>query len=220
MEDERDNDPRYKSWRSMALGGVGAAFLAGGVLLGRRVAERKRMQHPHDDAPGRTARTSGFGDYDVVGKTVTVSRPRSELFAFWRDFQNLPKFMENLVAVDMTGETRAVWRLKAPARQIVDVETHIVQDIDNELIAWRSVDGSKIETEGRVSFRDAPGDRGTHVELILSWVQPGGEIGRLVGKLFRRDPEIQARHELKRFKMLMETGEIATSDRTKQNKEG
>lgn len=198
------------------LAGLGLAI--GGVALGAYLSTRddRRKKHP-DDSPGYTMRQD-TGDYDVTGRTVTIGKPRAELFAFFRDFQNLPQFMENLEAVVPAGETgRNIWKIKAPMGRTVDVETEIVREEEGELIAWRSVEGSDIDTEGRVKFRDAPGERGTQVQLIVAYKPPAGEIGRLVAKLFQREPSVQARHDLKRFKMLMETGEIATSARRKEN---
>jgi uncharacterized membrane protein len=182
-----------------------------GALLSKR--DRRRV--PPDDAPGFTGRR-GFGAYDVVGRSVTINRPREELYAFWRDFQNLASFMENIVSVKPSGDKgRAVWTIRAPAGRTVEVETEIVREQPGELIAWRSVAGSQIDTEGRVTFKDAPGERGTRVSVRVAYKPPAGELGRLVAKLFQREPEVQARHDLKRFKMLMEAGEIATSARRK-----
>lgn len=199
--------------------GLGVAGLAGLMLAagaGAYLSTRKDKKHAApDDAPGHTARR-GFGSYDVVGRTVTIARPRQELFAFWRDFANLATFMENIVSVKPTGpDGRAVWTILAPAGRTVEVETEIVSEQPGELIAWRSVPGSQIDTEGRVTFADAPGERGTRVGVRVAYKPPAGELGRVVAKLFMREPEIQARHDLKRFKMLMEAGEIATSARRK-----
>lgn len=197
---------------------VGLGLALGGVALGAYLSGRddKRKKHP-DDSPGYTMK-HGTGAYDVTGRTVTIDRPRQELFAFFRDFQNLPQFMENLEAVEPTGQLgRNVWKIKAPLGRTVDVETEVVREEEGELIAWRSVEGSDIDTEGRVKFRDAPGNRGTQVQLIVAYKPPAGEAGKLVAKLFQREPSIQARHDLKRFKMLMETGEIATSARQREN---
>jgi uncharacterized membrane protein len=192
-----------------AIGAAGIGIAAGAVALG--VIAAQRQGRSSDDAPGFTARR-GFGKYDVVGRSVTIRRPRTELFAFWRDFTNLATFMENLESVRPSGENgRAVWTIKAPAGRTVDVETEVVREEADELIAWRSVEGSDIDSEGRVTFADAPGDRGTRVTLLIAYRPPAGELGRAVAKLFLREPAIQARHDLKRLKMLMETGEIATS---------
>ena len=195
----------------------GAVFLAlalgvaGGVVMGERI-KAKRDSQPVDDAPGRTARNgTRFGEYAVVGRSVSINRPRHELFAFWRDFGNLSKFMENIENVRASGENRSIWTIKAPMGQEVEIETEIVQERENELIAWRSVTGSQIETEGRIRFRDGSPGRGTVVEAIVAYKPPAGELGRLVAKLSGREPNIQGRRELKRFKALMETGEIPTS---------
>ena len=211
------------SIRQRAARPVGYAGLIVGVAAAGAVTmlyRRRERDRAGDDAPGYTARR-GFDTYDVVGRTVTIRQPREKLFAFWRDFQNLPRVMENLVAVrPAQAAGRWIWTIKAPARRTVDIETEIAREEEGELIAWRSVEGSAIDTEGRVRFVDAPGDRGTRVSLTVAYKPPAGEIGRGIAKLFRREPAVQARHDLKRFKMLMETGEIATSARRKADREG
>ena len=208
---------REKAGLATAAAGIGLAL--GAAAIGAFVQTRKAREAEGDDAPGFTARR-GFGQYDVVGRTVTIRRPRAELYAFWRDFQNLAGFMENLDKVQPTGANgRSVWTIKAPAGQTVDVETEIAREVENELIAWRSVEGSDIDTEGRVTFEDAPGERGTRVGLIIAYDPPAGAAGKAVAKLLQREPAIQARRDLKRFKMLMETGEIATNARRRSETE-
>jgi uncharacterized membrane protein len=200
-----------KAGLATAAAGVGLAL--GAAAIGAYVQSRKEKDRAPDDAPGFTARR-GFGKYEVVGRTVTIRRPRAELYAFWRDFENLAQVMENVEKIQPTGaDGRAVWTIKAPAGETVDVETEIAREVENELIAWRSVEGSDIDTEGRVTFEDAPGERGTRVGLIVAYDAPAGKLGQAVAKLLMREPAIQARHDLKRFKMLMEAGEIATSAR-------
>lgn len=200
-----------------AAGAVAGLLVVGGGLL---LARSSASQGNKDDAPGRTARRGRFGDYAVVGKTVTISKPtRAELFAFWRDFTNLPGFMDNLERVEMLGGKRSRWTIAAPGGTSVTIETEIAQEQPGELIAWRSVEGSQIDTEGRVRFRDAPGGRGTEVELVIAYKPPLGRAGQAVAKLLQREPAIQARRDLRRFKMLMETGEIANSDRRLQIEE-
>ncbi len=195
---------------SAAAAVAGVLAVGGGLLLARSSASRGGK----DDAPGRTARTGRFGDYAVVGKTVTISKPsRGELFAFWRDFTNLPAFMDNLERVESLGDRRSRWTIRAPGGASVVVTTEVAQEKQGELIAWRSVTGSDVDTEGRVAFRDAPGDRGTEVELVIAYKPPLGRAGQAIAKLLQHEPGIQARRDLRRFKMLMETGEIANSDR-------
>jgi uncharacterized membrane protein len=202
---------REKTGLATAAAGVGLAL--GAAALGAYVQTRKAKDRAPHDAPGFTARR-GVGKFEVVGRTVTIRRPRAELYAFWRDFENLARVMENVENIRPTGaDGRAVWTIKAPAGETVDVETEIAREVENELIAWRSVEGSDIDTEGRVTFEDAPGERGTRVGLIVAYDAPAGKLGQAVAKLLMREPAIQARHDLKRFKMLMEAGEIATSAR-------
>lgn len=196
-------------WGTVGLGLGLALGVAGVAYLERR--SRDQVEHrPADSAPGRTARRIGFGRYAVTGRTVTINRPRDELYAYWRDFANLPRFMENVREVAVEGD-RARWTVAAPAGREVHVVTRIVQDRPGEFIAWRSTEASDIDAEGKITFRDAPAGRGTEVEAIVAYVPPAGEIGRWIAELFRREPQVQGRRELKRFKMLMETGEIATS---------
>jgi uncharacterized membrane protein len=195
--------------KSEIAAGLGVA--AGAIAIGALAASnRPHDHHPPDDAPGRTAKRGRFGEYEVVGHAVTINKPRHQLYAFWRDFDNLASFMENVEGVEATGATRAVWTIKAPAGQTVDVETEVIEDRPDELIAWRSVEGSDIDTEGRVKFRDA-GARGTIVEAIIAYKPPAGAVGKFIAKLFQREPNIQGRQELKRLKMLMETGELAVA---------
>ncbi|HEV7346475.1 MAG TPA: SRPBCC family protein [Devosia sp.] len=175
------------------------------------------MAQAQDDAPKRAQRDDKEGDLAIVGRSVTIARPRNELFAFWRDFTNLPTFMEAIESIQMTGENRAVWTVRAPAGQQVTMETELAGVVENETIGWHSVGGSQIRTAGMVTFTDAPAGRGTVVSAQIAYEPPAGDIGRLVAKLFMAEPNIQARHELKRFKMLMETGEIATSAYHKTN---
>ena len=191
---------------SVAAAGVALGAVAFGAFLSRR------HEGGSDNAP-KMARRKNHGEHALVGRTVTIRRPAVELYAYWRDFGNLPEFMENVEQITKEGgaKDRATWTIKAPAGTMVDLKTEITDAVENERIAWASVEGSDIETTGEVTFIEAPGDRGTRVSLRMEYDAPGGAIGRGIAKAFLREPEVQARHDLKRFKMLMETGEIATS---------
>lgn len=190
------------------------AVAVGMVTLAAYAFQRSRdygsIPGQGDSAPGRTSRRSRFNGMAVVGKSVTINRPRSEVFAFWRDFANLPRFMENIEAVTVNGN-ETTWTIRAPAGTHVEVKSRIIAEKQDEQIAWRSVEGSEIETQGKVIFRDAPGQRGTEVEAIIAYRPPAGAAGRMVAKLFGTEPEVQSRRDLKRLKMLLETGEVATS---------
>ena len=211
-DDEKDNRDQIK----LAVGAIaGLAVAAGALAVG--TSKLRSGRSGSGDAP-RFSRRHGGGDLALVGRSVTIRKERQELFDYFRDFQNLPSFMENLDRVENRGDGHNVWVIRAPAGRTVDVETRISSEEDGHHIAWQSVEGSDIATSGRVTFEDAPGDRGTRVGLDMAYDPPGGIVGRGIAKLFLREPDIQARHDLKRFKMLMETGEIATSARTRDER--
>ncbi|MDG2535206.1 SRPBCC family protein [Sphingomonas sp. HITSZ_GF] len=156
----------------------------------------------------------GQGDADVlVGRTVTINRPREELFAYWRDFANLAMFMENVERIDVLDDKRSHWVVKAPGGRTVEWTSAITEEQDGSFIAWASEDGADVPNSGRIDFRDAQGGRGTIVTATILYDPPAGAIGKLIAKMFQREPAIQARRDLRRFKQLMETGEIATGAR-------
>ena len=150
----------------------------------------------------------------LVGRAVTINRPRDELFAYWRDFANLPSFMDNVERIDVLDGKRSHWVVKAPAGRTVEWDAVVTEEREDELIAWASTDGADVPNSGRIDFRDA-GARGTVVTATILYDPPGGVIGKVVAKLFQREPAIQARRDLRRFKQLMETGEVATSSYTR-----
>lgn len=147
-----------------------------------------------------------------VKQAITVNRPPQDLYQFWHDFANLPRFMEHLESVQVTGERRSHWTAKAPAGQTVEWDAEIVDDRPGELIAWRSLDGASVENSGAVRFTPAPGDRGTEVRVELQYSLPGGALGAAVAKLFGEEPAQQVADDLRHFKQVMETGEITRSD--------
>lgn len=167
-------------------------------------------EQSHDDAPKRAQKDDKDGELAIVGKSILINRPRAELFAYWRDFSNLPSFMHAIEKIDTHGDQRSTWTIRAPAGHSVTIETETTAVQEDETIGWRSTERSQIRTVGLVTFADAPAGRGTVVTAEIAYEPPGGDIGRLIAKLFQAEPNIQARHELKRFKMLMETGEVAT----------
>jgi uncharacterized membrane protein len=144
-----------------------------------------------------------------VKKTITVNRPREEVYAFWQDFQNFPRFMTHLESVEITGQGRSHWKAKAPAGRTVEWDAIIVDDQPNSRIAWETVAGSGIDHTGTVRFQNAPGDRGTEVRVELRYAPPAGRLGSTLAKLFGEEPEKQIQADLRAFKSVMETGEIA-----------
>ncbi len=147
----------------------------------------------------------------LVGRTVSINCPRQELYEFWRDFRNLPLFMENIEDVTILDDTRSHWTVRGPADTEFEWNSVITEDVPGELIAWSSEEGASVDNSGRVEFRDSPNDRGTIVTVTVAYTPPGGALGKIFAKVFRREPKIQARHELRRFKQIMETGELPTA---------
>jgi uncharacterized membrane protein len=145
-------------------------------------------------------------------RSVTVRKSPAECYAFWRDFENLPRFMRHLESVTVTGGSRSHWVAKAPAGRTVEWDAETTEDVPNERIAWRSVEGSGVRNAGVVEFAPAPGGRGTEVRVTLEYDPPAGRLGQLVAKLFGEDPATQVREDLRRFKAVMEAGEAPTSD--------
>jgi uncharacterized membrane protein len=160
----------------------------------------------------RIAEARDWSNAELVGRTVTIDRPRAEVFAFWRDFQNLARFMENIERVDVLDAKRSHWVISAPGDGSVEWDAILTEERENETLAWVSAEGADIKHEGRVEFRDGPPGRGTEVKVVLAYEAPGGSAGKLIAKLFQKEPEIQARRDLRSLKQLLETGEISTTE--------
>jgi uncharacterized membrane protein len=147
-----------------------------------------------------------------VEQVTTINKPIEQVYAFWRNFENLPRFMRHLVGVEQLDNRRSKWRAKAPAGASVQWEAEIVQERENEWIAWRSLENSTVENSGSVRFSRAPGARGTELRVQLQYSPPAGALGRGIAWLFGEEPNQQIAEDLHRFKQLMETGEIPISD--------
>ena len=182
------------------------------------------LDRPQDDAPQATSKHSPAEatastlshpqGSSVSARAQTINRPRDEVFAYWRDFANLATFMENVERIDVLDQHRSHWVVKSPTGT-VEWDSVITDERPGELIAWTSEEGADVPNSGRVEFRDA-GSRGTVVTATILYDPPGGVIGKVVAKMFQREPAIQARRDLRRFKQLMETGEIATGARNQR----
>lgn len=170
-----------------------------------------------DDAPAVT-RKGTKPDRALTATAVTINRPADELFAYYRDFANLPTFMENVVRIDTLDDMRSHWVVKAPGGKTVEWDARITNEKPDEELTWQSDDGADVPNSGRVTFANA-GARGTVVTATIAYEPPVGTVGKLIAKLFQREPAIQARRDLRRFKQLMETGEVATSAWTRKQHE-
>ena len=175
----------------------GAAGAVAGAIVASTVCA---LQHSRDTRPVR------------VEKVVAIDRSPDELYRSWRQFENLPRFMRHLESVRQVGQNRSHWRAKGPAGTTMEWEAEIVDDRPGELIAWRSLPGADIENGGSVRFERAPGGRGTFVRVKMEYHPPGGFFGTTVAKLLGEEPEIQVQRDLYRFKQVMETGQVTTTE--------
>jgi uncharacterized membrane protein len=163
------------------------------------------VQHENNEEGLFTATVS-------VEKFVTINRTPDECYRFWRSFENFPRFMKHLESVQVLDSKRSHWKAKAPAGTSIEWDAEIVGDNAGNFLAWRSIEGAEIDNAGIVRFERAPGNRGTIVRLQMRYHPPGGKAGALAAKLFGEEPSIQIEGDLRRFKQLMETGEITTTE--------
>lgn len=189
------------------LGMVGAALVARGAT---GAAPLKRLVGPSPDDEAAMART-GWSSAAVVGRAVTINHPRHAVYDYFRRFANLPTFMENIAEVTESDATHSHWTVRGPAGSKFSWDAVTIEDTPGERIVWKTLPGAAVANEGRVEFKDAVGGRGTEVHATIVYRPPGGTVGKIVAKLTQREPGIQIRRDLKRLKMLLETGEISTN---------
>jgi uncharacterized membrane protein len=188
-------------------GGVMLAA-AGGYLLYRGLTGRC----PIYGALGLSSAAQQLSGPLHVEKSVTINKPAHELYQFWRDFSNLPRFMKHLQQVRVDGDHCSHWVASGPAGTTVQWDAEITVERPNELICWRSLPGAQVENEGSVRFEEAPGGRGTVVRVSFDYSPPAGALGAAAAWLFGEEPNQQVAGDLRRFKNIMETGEIPTTE--------
>jgi uncharacterized membrane protein len=149
-----------------------------------------------------------------VEHSVTVGRPVDEVYSFWRNLENLPRFMDHLEAVIVIDEDRSRWTAKGPAGTRIEWEAEIHNEIPDELLAWRSLPGSDVDNAGSVHF--TPLGEGTEVRVVLSYDPPAGRVGATVAKLLGEEPSQQVQEDLRRFKQVMEAGEAPAPAKPKK----
>ncbi len=191
--------------RDRSLRGV-LMTLAGGGLAYHGATGQKSLQD-------KVVEVTGLNQSIRVEKSVTIAnKSPEELYRFWRNFENLPTFMKHLKSVTVIDQKRSHWVATAPLNASIEWDAEIINDQENQLIAWASVPGSDIDNSGFVRFKSVPHDRGTEVKVVIEYSPPGGAVTAAIAKLFGEEPEQQAGDDLRRFKMLMETGEMATTE--------
>src|SRR5688500_11333690 len=175
-----------------------AAVVAGAALAGAIVGAAVPFM-----LSGRGS-SSARQDSATVEESVIIDRSPREIYDFWRDFTNLPQFMDNIESVTKINEVRSHWVIKAPAGTSVEVNSLVTEDIPGRLIAWKSEAGAGVPNRGGVEFTATSSGGGTNVRTTISYDPPVGAPGRVVAKLFRREPGVQARQDLDRLKQLLE----------------
>jgi len=204
----------------IANGALGRHFrllslLTGGYLLYRAATGNCPLYQALGTGAGRPEGENAVipaGRGMKVEDAVTVNAPAPEVYRSWRNFSRLPEFMTHLREVKETDATHSTWVARGPLGMSVKWDAEIVADMPNEVIAWKSLPGSDVDTAGSVHFRAAPGGRGTEVRVSLKFDPPAGQLGRLVARLFGQHPEQQLRDDLRRFKQLIEAGEAPTAE--------
>jgi len=192
---------------TVAVLGVTAMDIACSVQL----TSEKKQSTGHDAESFMLPET--VDGTQLLSAVVTVNKQVDAVYAFWKDPANYPRFMSSLESVQVTGDGSSHWKVKAPIGLTVEWDAQIVNDVPNELIAWESVDGDVTNT-GTVRFKEAAGNRGTEVELQTQFKPKAGPVGAKIAQLFSTVPKTQLSNDLRRFKQLIEIGEVVKSDAT------
>jgi len=194
----------------LAIAGVGGALIYRGATGHCSMYQSLGVDTTREQGPNRSQAATGVH----ITQSFQIRKSAEELYSFWRNFENFPRFMEHLESVRNLDDRRSHWVAKAPKIYGGQVEwdAEITTDDPNRRIAWRALPGSDVQHSGEVRFEKAPGDRGTNVRIELQYHPPAGQIGRWLAKLFGEEPEIQVREDVRRFKRLMEIGEVPKID--------
>ena len=147
-----------------------------------------------------------------VEKSVTINKPIDQVYSFWRNLENLPRFMNHLESVKVVDEKRSHWKAKGPGSESVEWDATIVEEEANRKIAWKSSEDSSVPNSGQVLFREGPAGRGTEVKVLLAYDPPAGVFGALYAKFFGEEPGMQVEDDLRRAKQLLEAQEIPTTE--------
>ena len=207
----------------LALYGLSRRKTAGWALtaLGGMLIQRGASGHCHTyEALGintagtgeDTRRALGGSAGTHVEESVTINRSIEELYRFWRNLENLPQFMQHLQSVERITDTLSRWRARGPGGKIVEWNAEIINEVPNQVIGWRSIEGSEVVSAGSVNFDDAGAGRGTRVTVHLQYSPPGGKIGAAVARLLGRDAATEIREDLRRFKQMVEASEVPTNE--------
>ena len=193
----------------LLLGAVGGGLIHRSVSGYCPLYEKLGIDRSH---AGSAAQPHDYFKRGIHAATAyTIMRPAQELFDFWRNFENLPRFMYHLEAVHKLDERRSHWVAKAPAGYSVEWDAEIINEEPGRLIAWRSLENADVDNSGSVWFVPGPGN-GTEVRVEMEYIPPAGRLGKFVAQLFGEEPRQQIEEDLRRFKQLMESGQISRTE--------
>jgi len=232
----RVNVGRAERWLSLVAGGAlaayalrrrtaasGAAALAGSLLMYRGATGHCHLyqtlvinrsgHHATElgtgviaDRGSDTRSRLGGQRGTLVDEAATINRPIAEVYRFWRNFENLPRFMRHLESVAMREAGISHWVAKGPAGTTVEWDARLIHDVENKVIGWQSLEGSEVATAGSVNFNETP--QGALVRVRLQYSPPAGKLGSAIAWVFGEEPSQQIGEDLRRLKALLETGEI------------
>lgn len=217
-----DLTPNVSDTERLASGIAGAGLVAYGLknsgliggllsLVGGGLLYRGATGHCHLYSAMNKSTADPSVSRVHVKKAVTINKSQAELYQFWRNFENLPQFMNHLESVKVLDDKRSHWVAKAPLGTSVEWDAELASDVENERIGWHSIEGSQIPNSGTVEFRPTP-DRGTEVIVTLTYEPPAGRLGSWIAWMFGEEPNLQVEGDLRRFKSLMEAGTIMKTD--------
>lgn len=186
--------------------GQAAMVLSGAALVTLVARSRWSGSQPDDREAFETAAEAE--STPSIHTALTIDKPAAELYAFWRPLENLPRIMKNLIEVTDLGGGRSHWVGKSALGLKAQWDAEIVEEREGRFLSWRSLPGSMISNAGTVSFEDSPNGRGTIVRVTM---EVGTGLGKVATKLGGATQQ-EVREDLKRFKALMEAGEIATTE--------
>lgn len=183
-----------------------------GVTAVDAYATRQMTQDQDEDGSSVQESDQSAPRAPRVASAITVNAPVGEVFAAWEGFSNLPRFMDSFATVRVTDDRLSHWQMAMPGGLSVAWDAEITDVVPNERIAWRTGGNSTLNGSGEVRFRPAPGDRGTEILFSATFEPPGGELGGKIAGLFTDPLGLKLSSDLRRFKQLIELGEIVKSD--------
>jgi uncharacterized membrane protein len=194
---------RKFSFPRLLIAAAGAAFVERGVS----------GYCPVNNMIKRDTSQAAKPESTEITKSLTINRPRTEVYQFWRNFENLPKFMQHLSEVTQIDSKRSHWVAPVPGGiGKIEWDAEIIEEAENEKIVWRSVPNATVDNSGEILFKDAPAGQGTEIYVIIKYLPPAGAIGGAIAKVFNPAFKQMVKEDLRRFKRLIETGEIPVSE--------